>query len=279
METGENQLSVVVVDNNSTDSSDKELGHFSIPNMSYKFLRNKKNLGYAGGNNVGISYALQNGADFVLVLNNDTEVDKNLLLELLSGARRNPQAGILSPKIYFSKGFEFHKDRYSKNELGSVLWYAGGTIDWANVYGNNRGVDEVDQGQYDIEEEIDFATGTCMLIRAKALRDADLFDERYYLYLEDTEFSVRIKKYGWTCIYVPKAYLWHKVSQSSAIGNTLNDYFITRNRLLFGLDYAPKRSAFALIRESMRFMINGREWQKRGVVDFYNRRFGRGTWK
>lgn len=272
------KLSVVVVDNASSDGSSDKINTF-LHATDYKLLVNNVNLGYVGGNNVGIKYALKNGANFILVLNNDTLLDKNLIAEFLEASKKYPDAGILSPKIYFAKGYEFHKDKYRKTELGKVIWYAGGKIDWDNVYGINEGVDEVDRGQFEKEREIDFATGTCMFIRVNALKKTGAFNEKYFMYLEDVELSMRMMKKGWKIVYVPKAKIWHKVAQSSRIGSNLNDYFITRNRLLFGMKYARLRTRFALYRESLRLLINGRKWQKKGIVDFYFGRFGKGSWE
>ena len=162
--------------------------------------------------------------------------------------------------------------------MGKVIWYSGGEIDWGNVYGKTRGVDEVDGGQYDTMEKTDYATGTCMFIRAKVLKDVGLFDEKYFMYYEDTDLSMRLIKSGYGVFYVPSSVIWHKVAQSSGIGGDLNDYFITRNRLLFGIKYAPLRSKIALIKESLRFTISGRKWQRTGVHDFYLRKLERGSW-
>ncbi len=206
-------------------------------------------------------------------------VDKDLVTELIKAAKKYPKAGALSPKIYFAKGYEFHKDRYKESELGKVIWYAGGDIDWNNVYGKTRGVDEVDKGQFDKTGETDFVTGTCTLLRRKTLEDTGFFDKKYFMYYEDTDLSQRMKKKGWKILYVPKAKLWHKVAQSSGIGSNLNDYFTTRNRLLFGLRYAKFRAKLALVKESIKFLFTGRKWQKIGARDFYLGRFGKGSWK
>ena len=235
-------------------------------------------MGFAAGNNVGVKYALDQGADYIMVLNNDTVVDKNLLIEFLKALKKYPKAGILSPKIYFAPGFEFHKDRFGKENLGKVLWYAGGQIDWDNIYGKNRGVDEVDKRQYGKVEEIGFATGTCIFMSSAALEKVGLFDKNYFMYYEDRDLSMRIKKAGFEVLYIPSANVWHKVAQSSGIGSGLNDYFITRNRLLFGMRYAKLRTRFALYRESLRFLLSGRVWQRKGVLDFYLGRLGKGSW-
>ena len=110
------------------------------------------NTGYSGGNNKGIRQALAGGAEAVLLLNDDTKVDKLVLTEMLE-ALKDKQVGMVSPKIYFYPGFEYHKDRYNPKDRGKVIWYAGGQIDWDNCLGVHRGVDEVDVGQYQKKEE------------------------------------------------------------------------------------------------------------------------------
>jgi len=272
-------LTVVVVDNASVDNSVERIKKTKWP-FAFALLKNSKNLGFAEGNNVGIKYSLENGADYVMVLNNDTIVDRKLLVNLLSSFDdKKEEVGVVSPKIYFAKGFEFHKDRYSKEELGRVIWYAGGKIDWNNVFGVNLGVDEVDNDRFDKEVRTDFATGCCSLFSASVLKKVGLYDKRYFMYFEDVDLSVRLNKAGYSVLFNPKGLVFHKVAQSSGIGSDLNDYFISRNRLLFGIKYAPLRSKIALIRESIKFLINGRKWQKLGVVDFYRRKFEKGSWR
>lgn len=278
-------LSIIVVDNASTDDSRTEIKKalkrltFKNKNFDGEIIKNKENLGFAAGNNVGVRHALNHGADYILILNNDTVVGKNLIVNLVNFAIKHPRVGIMSPKIYFAPGFEFHKERYKTSQLGKVIWYAGGDIDWNNIYGSNHGVDEVDRGQFDEVKQTDFATGAGMFAKAEALRETGLFDEKYYMYLEDADLSQRMKKKGWEVLYVPTACIWHKVAQSSKIGGSLNDYFIIRNRLLFGIRYATLRVRFALYRESLRIILNGSGWQRRGAIDFYLRRFGKGSWR
>lgn len=269
-------LEVILVDNASSDNTIKEIRR---KHKHIIVLENEKNLGFAGGNNVGMKYAVENGADFVVVLNNDTTVKESLLVELLDAADRHKGAGILTPMIFFYPGYEFHKERYTQADKGRVIWYAGGQIDWDNVYASNMGVDDTDIGQYTKEHEVDFATGACMFVRREVLEKVGYFDEKYFLYLEDADFSMRAKLAGWKIIFVPDAHVWHKVSQSSSIGGELNDYFITRNRLLFGIRWAPLRAKFALLRESIMLLANGHDWQKQGVKDFFLGRFEKGSWQ
>jgi len=272
-------LKILLVDNASEVDDLEEIKKYTGNRKNITLIENEKNFGFAEGNNVGIRHALANGADYVMILNNDTLVDIDLVNSLVLRSESDKRIGAISPKIYFAPGFEFHKDRYQQKDLGKVIWYAGGEIDWNNVYGTTRGVDRVDEGDYNETIETDFATGTCLLLRASALNEIGLFDSKYFMYFEDTDLSQRFKKDGWKVIYEPKGIVWHKVAQSSGIGSELNDYFITRNRLIFGMRWAPLRAKIALLRESLRFLFTGRKWQKIGTIDYYLGKFGKGSWK
>lgn len=271
------KMEIIVVDNGSTDDSVEAIESLKpqIPNL--KLLRNKQNLGFAEGNNVGMRYALRRGFDYIALLNDDTYVDKNLVKNILKEHEKYPEAGAISPKIYFAKGFEYHQ-RYKDSELGRVIWYTGGDIDWNNVYGSNHGVDEVDKGQFDETQDTDFATGCFVMYKAKVLRKVGLYDRKLFAYMEDVDHAQRIKKAGYRVLYSPKGWMWHKVSQSSGIGSELNDYFLTRNRMVFGMRYASLRTKFALFRESIKLLLIGRKWQKIGIRDYYLRRFEKGSW-
>lgn len=163
-------LTVVIVDNASTDGSVAEFNKLKNTKHSYAVIQNSNNLGFAGGNNTGLEFAVKNKFDYILLLNNDTRLDPKLLTNLVKTTKDQDKWGMISPKIYFEKGFEFHNKRYKKSELGKVFWSAGGKIDWKNVFGVNRGVDEVDTGQYNKEDKVDFATGACVLLNPDALK-------------------------------------------------------------------------------------------------------------
>ncbi|HYK07964.1 MAG TPA: glycosyltransferase family 2 protein [Candidatus Eisenbacteria bacterium] len=268
-------LSIVVVDNGS-----KIPFELSIEEKKENILliTTKENLGFAGGYNVGMRYGLDNGAEYVVVLNNDTIVEKNCIEEMLRACESEKKCGIVVPKIYFAKNHEFHKDRYSDAEKGKVFWFAGGYMDWANIFSRHRGVDEVDTGQYDNTEKVDFATGCCMCIPRDVLEKVGLFDEKLFLYFEDADLSQRVLKAGYTIIYAPKAVIWHtNAASGGGSGSILHDYYITRNRMIFGMKYAPLRSKIALLRESLRLLVFGRKWQKAGIKDFYLGKFGKGS--
>lgn len=270
------EIKILVVDNASNDNSVELI---KTKHKEVEILINEKNLGFAEGNNLGIKYALEKGADYVLILNLDTIVDKDLVVQLIKSAESDSRIGIVGPKIYFAPGYEFHGERYKPNERGKVIWYAGGLIDWKNILASHRGVDEVDKGQYDKTAETDFVSGCGMLIKKEVFEKIGLLDERYFLYWEDNDFCQRAKKAGLKLIYEPLATMFHLNAGSSSSGGPLQEYYLTRNRLLFGSAYASIRVKLALFRESLRLLVGGRQWQKIGVRDFYLKRFGKGSWR
>lgn len=236
--------SVIVVDNGSKDG-------LTIP-KSYlpkhtTVLRSDSNLGFTDGNNLGIKEALENNhPDYVLLLNNDTTVEPFFLDKLVKTAEKNTEVGMVSPQIYFSAGHEFHKGSYAKSDLGNVIWYAGGSIDWANLDAFHRGVDEVDRGQFSQQTESEFATGCCVLIPKKMIDTMGMLDSKYFLYLEDVDWSVRIHSAGYKLIFCPEAHVWHKNAGSSGgSGSELQQYYQTRNRLFFFSKYAHLRPVYS----------------------------------
>ncbi len=272
-------VQIILVDNASSTKVKEYLQLHIIQKFKDTiFIQNDKNMGFAEGNNIGIHKALELNSDYITILNNDTTVDKYFFIHILSTFKQKESIGITVPKIYFTSGYEYHKDRYAKSERGHILWYAGGVIDWNNIAGIHRGVDEVDNGQYDSVEKTEFATGCCMMVRSEIFKHVGFFDSRYFLYYEDTDLSVKLRKKGYSIVYNPTAIIWHKNAGSAGgSGSSLQDYYITRNRLLFGLKYAPLKSKSALVKESLKLLVTGRPWQKKGVIDYYLRRLGRGT--
>jgi len=262
-------IKVIIVDNGSRDGSVEELSKIK----DIDFIQNETNLGYSGGNNIGIKKALARNADYVLILNNDTIVDQDLVLNLIKGAINGD---IVSPKIYFAKGFEFHKKRYNNKDLGRVIWFAGGRIDWKNVIGHHIGVDEVDRNQFERPKEIEFATGACMFVKSDVFNKIGLFDEKFFLYLEDMDFCLRAKKAGFKIIFEPKAKLWHKNALSlGGSGSKAQDYYISRNRLLFAVKHASFRTKLAVIRQMLKSINN--EQKRKALIDFFTFRFGKGS--
>ena len=266
---------VVVVNNNPKEN----LHDLKTKFNKFSFLETGKNLGYAAGNNFGIKRVLKEKPDFVFVINNDTVLDEKILLNLIEFAKTDEKIGILGPKIYFAPGYEFHKERYQVKDQGKVIWYAGGLIDWSNIVSSHRGVDEIDRGQYDTLMETGFVSGCAMLVKKEVWEKIGFFDERFFLYWEDVDFCQRAKIAGFKIVFVPQAKLWHANAGSSEVGGVLHDYYMTRNRLLFGLRYASFKTKLALFKQSLKILFQGRPWQKIGVRDFYLRKFGQGSLK
>jgi len=278
------QVTIYIVDNasprkESADYIESHLFKFQHKNITCLLTRNSLNSGFTGGYNLGANQAVEDKCDYILILNPDTFVHSNFLQILVKDAQSHSKYAAILPKIYFAPGFEFHKDRYTTSEKGKVIWYAGGEMDWQNVIGYSRGVDEVDQGQFDNTTETQIATGCCLLIPRKIIEKIGLFSQKYFMYYEDADWSMRAHNAGYKIGFAPSAVIWHKNATSSGgSGSSLQDYYITRNRLLFGLTYAPFRAKIALIRESLRLLSQGRKWQKQGVRDYYLQRFEQGSY-
>lgn len=267
-------LEIIVVDNHSTDGSQNELMS-CFP--SVKILLNSENLGFAQGNNLGIILALKNNSDYVLLLNNDTLTDKNFLQYLFETAEKDLSLGLISPKIYFAENYEYHKDRYKSGEKGKVIWYAGGIIDWKNIICSHRGVDLVDQKQYEQAELTDFSTGCAMLIKKELIEKIGLLDKKYYMYFEDVDYSVRAKKAGFRILYQSKSFIWHKnASSSGKPGSVFHNYYLARNRLYFGFKYASNHTKLALFKDSLRLYRRDLSGERKGIMDYYLCRMGRG---
>jgi len=261
---------IVVIDNSPVP--DGSLKKALKKHKNVKLITTLQNTGFAAGNNLGIRYGLKHKADYFLLLNNDVLVERRFLRHLLAA-----KADLAVPKIYFAKGYEYHKDRYQEDELGKVIWYAGGKFDWNEVFGRHLGVDEVDTGQYDKTKAVDFANFCCVLIKREVIDKIGLLDPAYFLYWEDADFSHRAQMAGFKQVFVPQSKVWHKSSGSSGSGSKIHDYYLTRNRLVFGFKYAELRTKFALLRQSLRQLVGGRPGQRKGVLDFYLHRLGKGN--
>ena len=201
-------------------------------------LQTGANLGYAGGNNVGIRWVMEHGADFVLLLNNDTIIDPNLLSALVEAARIVPEAGIYGCKIYF----------YDRPE---ILWFAGGSWLKDAVRLEHVGYEQKDGPEFVDYRECDYVTGCALFARAEVFRKVGLLDESFFLTYEETDWCYRARDKGYRCLVVPQAKLWHKVSSSFG-GSTspLVTYFMTRNKLLWAKKYCSQTEWRVIAREA-----------------------------
>lgn len=212
-----NNYQIIVVDNGSEDGSPEEIQNkFS----EVIVIRNKENLGFTGGNNVGIKYALKQGADYILLLNNDTLVEPNFLSELVDVAECK-NAGIVGPKIYY----------YS---LPYILWSAGGNfISWIGK-ARTIGINKVDSPMYNILRKVFWLTGCAILVKKEVFEKIGILEELYFSNFEDLDFCYKARKAGYSIWYVPSSVIYHKVAQDwGGLDNPLYIYYQIRNNFFF----------------------------------------------
>ena len=193
------RLHVMVVDNASTDGSPAAIAA-DYPWVELVAL--PQNRRFAGGNNVGLARALDDGSDAVMLLNNDVQADPGLVEKLLAALAERPGAGAAAPLIYHAAPTD-------------LIWYAGGRCEIDLAHTSHRGLRQRDHGQYRAVEETGYLTGCCLLATAEAWRRVGLLDEGYFIYAEDADWSLRARAAGFKLLFVPTARLWHEVSASS----------------------------------------------------------------
>lgn len=240
---------IIVVDNGSSAECIAELQHL-CPGLD--LIVTGANIGFSAGNNVGIKKALRLGAQVIYIINNDTLVDPNLFsraYRYVAGKNR-----IAGAKIYYAKSYEYHA---SQKGQGNILWYAGGYFDYGMAVSRHHGIDEVDRGQYDQIKDVDFITGCFIAVPRQVFQKIGLLDEPFFLYLEDSDFSLHAKQSGIEVKYNPSLVLYH-CNGGSTGGSTspLVDYYMTRNRFFIGRRYGTRRLYLALIREALRNWSN-----------------------
>lgn len=211
------RLQIVIVDNGSTDGTAQAI-RARYPTVVV--LENGQNLGFAEGNNVGIRHALQAGADYVVLLNNDTTVDPAMLRELLTAIESDPTIGIVGPKmLYFDQP--------------DVIWCAGNAINWRTGATVRLEGDQPDSQMDEAPREVDFITACAICIRREVIEQIGLLDPRFFIYYEEADWCARARLAGWRVIYVPRARLWHKVSAAMGVAMPATAYYMSRNVLLF----------------------------------------------
>lgn len=260
---------IIVIDNGSQDGLDREISREN----KLEYYNLGRNTGFTGGVNAGLRIALEKKCDYVWLLNNDTVIDQKSL-DFMQ-AFSDSGIGAVGSKIYFYPGTEYHHN-YRKSDLGKVIWYAGGIIDWKNMYASHRGVDEVDNGQYEEVQDTDFITGCSFIIRTDTVRKVGFLDEKYFLYFEDLDYSIRIRKAGFRTVYYPGSAIWHKNAQSSGRpGSRTHIYYQNRNRILAAFRYAPARTKIALLRQSLYRLFTASAVEKKAIRDAVSGNYGR----
>jgi len=217
--------SVVVIDNGSDSESATALVD-GLPATT--LILSADNLGYAGGNNLGIRHALNRGADYVWILNPDTEVQPETLERMVQTMTRYPEIGIAGARVLNGRNG------------GQTIWFNGGRIDWST----GARTSHMDSGQRDSEvpgdriHDVDYVTGASMLVRREVFDDVGLLPERYFLYFEETDFNVRAHRRGWRLVVDPRARLLHYQRSWGNVPGPQYIYYITRNQLLFASTFS-----------------------------------------
>lgn len=218
---------IILVDNGSTGDSPEKLVSLAKGNPKVKLILNPKNLGFSGGCNIAIRRALEQGAEYVLLLNNDTHVKPRFLAPLVRAALSDQKIGIVGPKVYY-----YGQDR--------VLYCAGGRVIKALGQPLMRGLGQVDRGQYDRQEEVGFISGCCLMIKREVIEKIGLLDDNFFAFFEDLDWNIRAQRAGYQSVYVPSAVIWHKGSNTIGLRSPAYYFLHARNRILF----AKKHSGF-----------------------------------
>ncbi len=216
---------LLLVDNGSQDGSAEHV-QTRFPGFA-KIIRNDRNLGFGIGNNQGIRKAT---GKYIALLNNDAQADPRWLEELVKAAEENPRAGMLASKIYLQGRSQII------DNVGHLIYRDG--------LNRGRGRLEADHGQFDALEEVFFPSGCAALYRRDMLEEIGLFDEDFFAYADDTDVGFRGRLAGWKCLYVPKAVVHHRYSQSSGAYSLLKAFYVERNRVWIAVKYFPMEMLF-----------------------------------
>lgn len=220
------ELTVTVVDNGSGESVVSELERLLDPVVS--LISNPENLGYGGGNNLGLRLAMDRGCDFAWVVNPDVVVDPDALRFLVWSAMSHPDAGIIGSRILYG-GSEPAK-----------IWFDGGVIDWSAHGATTHlhiGALEADHPPGE-PFDVDYVTGAGMLLRRRMLDAIGLIPHDWFLYFEETDYNITAQEAGWRTLVDPRSRLHHYKRSSSRLPQPYYVYYFMRNRIRFGMSRA-----------------------------------------
>ena len=217
---------IILVDNGSTDGTVEYLRNVFA---NIIFVANSENLGVAGGRNRGFVEAIRRGADYILSLDNDTRIVANMINALVEVAESDPRIGIVGPKTYMDNG-------------SGRIQCAGGRVTYTQNVCAERGRGEVDHGQYDKIEDVDYFPGFGFMARRDVFEKLNFLDETFYGYgHEDTDFCVRATQLGYRVVYVPKALLWHRGSATIGSYSPQKKYLEAVNSAYFVRKYGTTK--------------------------------------
>jgi hypothetical protein len=209
---------ILLIDNASADGSVHAVRR-DFPEV--EIIENSENRRFAAANNQGIRRALANGADFVLLLNNDTEVAPDFLDEMVRASLMRSGVGMVGPKIFY------YHDRQR-------IWFAGGEINFWKGRTAHRGLRRIDGEEWNTPGETDYITGCALLATRECIEKIGMLDVSYFIYSEDADWCLRARRAGFKCRFVPSAHVWHKISASSGGGLTsFKAYHKVRSNFIF----------------------------------------------
>ena len=214
-------LNVYLVDNGSVDGTISAVKESFGNKTNLSIIDNGANLGYAGGNNTGMRRAVADNMEYVLLLNNDTEVDPGFIEPLVEALNSNPDVGAVTSKIYF----------ISPN---NKIWFFGGAINRNTGLGGPVGGQVIDNGQLNQPVECDYVSGCVLLTRREILQEVGYLDDDYFYLCEDVDFCFRLSDVGYRILAIPESIVWHKVTASLQGGeeSPVRLYFRSRNQML-----------------------------------------------
>lgn len=216
---------VIIVDNgssgNDVDVLKQKYGDF------IHIIANDRNYGLSKGRNIGIKRALDTGAEYIQILDNDVIVASDIFMQMINVVQSDPRIGIVGPIIYYS-------------EEPNTIAYAGRYINYWTGFVKTIGRGDIDHGQYSHIKDVDCATGGTMFISRKALQAAGLLDERFFFWFEDIDFCTRVIRSGFRVVFNPNAKVWvKKIKKEKASGNVetkekveISNYYFIRNRFI-----------------------------------------------